>query len=129
MTQEQFLNGIVLVVTGGFILVVWTWRTVRPYLVLRDIRTGAIKPETDVLWFLGPQAALFLILPVVAFTSWRVRQPWAIVIFVGMFVSGCSTAYFGIKTWTEVNRKKRESSNQALHGTAEGRADASPGSP
>jgi hypothetical protein len=118
MTQEQLYDAMEWVVTVGFILAIWTWRTVRPYLVLRDIRSGAIAPEIGFLWFLlGPQVVLFLVLPVVAFTAWGVRQTWAIVLLIATFLSGCSTLYFAITMWHEIKRKQWEAASNLKLGT------------
>ena len=105
MTHQQILKGIIWVILGAPLLGAWIWRTARPYLVWRDIRNGSVKPEASVLWFFIPQIAIFLILPVVAFTVWPVG-PWGTGILIAMFVSGCLTVYFGSKIWTEIKRKK-----------------------
>ena len=47
MTHPQIIKGIVWLILGGTILGAWTWCAVRPYLVLRDIRSGSQKPETN----------------------------------------------------------------------------------
>ena len=105
MTYHQIIKGIVWLIMGGTILGAWSWCAVRPYLVLRDIRSGSTKPEAYVLWLFIPQVAIFLILPVVAFTVWSVG-PWVTMILIAMFVSGCSMVYFGIKIWAEIKREK-----------------------
>ena len=88
-------------------IIAWIWRAIRPYLIFRDVRDGVIAPNYDVLIFVVLQAALFLFIPVWFLSTAHSQDVITILVLCTVFISGCSTAYYGLKTWKEIMRKRK----------------------
>jgi len=76
---------------GLIVLTVSVWRVVKPYLILRDVKNGAVT--ANAMLYVLAQGIGLVAIPALAIFAWGARGPFACILFTGMLAAGCAALY------------------------------------